>query len=197
MKRILSILFPLVLVLSLSLAAATPVMAQSWLSGWSYRVEITIDSDKIDAALADFPVLLYLSTSSGIGHDDVSFVFDELGAEKLKLAVTTGDGTTECYVEIEKWDSANKEAWLWVKVPNIASDTDTTLYLYYDRTQPDNTTWVGETGTTPAKNVWNSDFVGVWHNRDGPEASYSTAPHMVITEPKRVIMSRRKLQQGR
>jgi hypothetical protein len=168
MKRILSIAFALALVLSFSLVVATPVMAQSWLTGWSYRVEITIDSNKIDAALADFPVLLYLSTSSGIDPDDVSFVFDELGAEKLKLAVTTGDGTTQCYVEIEKWDSISEKAWLWVKVPNITSGADTTLYLYYDHTQPDNTNWVGETGATPAQSVWDSGFAGVWHMTDGP-----------------------------
>jgi len=163
MKRIFSIVFALALVLSFSLVVATPVMAQSWLTGWSYRVEITIDSDKIDEALVDFPVLLYLSTSSGINPDDVSFVFDELGAEKLKLAVTTGDGITQCYVEVEKWDDANEQAWLWVKVPNIASDADTTLYLYYDHTRPDNTTYVGDTGSTAAKNVWDDNFVGVWH----------------------------------
>ena len=172
MKRTFSILLALALVLGVSLVAATPVMAQSWLNGWSHRVEITIDSDKIDATLADFPVLLYLSTSSGIDPDDVSFVFDELGAEKLKLAVTTSDGTTQCYVEIEKWDSVSRQAWLWVKVPNIASGADTTLYLYYDPTQPDNTTWVGETGTTPAQNVWDSDFVFVSHMRDDPDASH-------------------------
>ena len=154
MKRIFSILFALALVLSLSLVASTPVIAQSWLSGWSYRVEITIHSDKIDGALVDFPVLLYLSTSSGIDPDDVSFVFDELGAEKLKLAVTTGDGTTQCYVEIEKWDDANEQAWLWVKVPSISSSANTTLYLYYDSTQPDNTTYVGDDpDDTPSNNV--------------------------------------------
>jgi hypothetical protein len=172
MKRTFSILFALALVLSFSLVAATPVMAQSWLSGWSYRVEINIDSDKIDGVLVDFPVLLYLSTSSGIDPDDISFVFDELGAEKLKLAVTTDDGTTQCYVEIEKWDDANKQAWLWVKVPSISSSTDTTLYLYYDSTQPDNTAWVGETGTTPAQNVWDSNFVFVSHMRDDPDTSH-------------------------
>jgi hypothetical protein len=172
MKKIFSILLTLGLVLSFSLVITTPVMAQSWLSGWSYRVEITIHSDKIDGALADFPVLLYISTSSGIDPDDVSFVFDELGAEKLKLAVTTGDGTTQCYVEIEKWDDANEQAWLWVKVPSISSSTNTTLYLYYDSTQPDNSTWVGETGTTPAQNVWDSDFVFVCHMRDDPDVSH-------------------------
>jgi hypothetical protein len=168
MKRTISILLALALVLTLSLVGVTPATAQSWLNGWSHRVEITIDSGKIDAALVDFPVLLYLSTSAGIDPDDVSFVFDELGAEKLKLAVTKDDGTTQCYVEIEGWDSTNKKAWLWVKVPNIASDADTTLYLYYDHTQPDNTARVGETGSPPAQNVWDSNFVGVWHKADGP-----------------------------
>jgi hypothetical protein len=168
MKRTFSILFALAMALSLSLVAATPVMAQSWLTGWSHRVEITIDSGKIDEALAGFPVLLYLSTSSGINGGNVSCVFDELGAEKLKLAVTKDDGTTQCYVEIEEWDSANRQAWLWVKVPNIATGANTTLYLYYDSTQPDNTTWVGETGSTPAQNVWDNNFVGVWHKTDGP-----------------------------
>jgi hypothetical protein len=172
MKRAFSILFALAVVLSLSLVAATPIMAQSWLNGWSHRIKITIDSTKIDAALVNFPVLLYLSTSSGINPDDVSFVFGELGTEKLKLAVTTGDGTTQCYVEIEKWDSISEQAWLWAKVPYIATGADTTLYLYYDHTQPDNTAWVGETGTTPAQNVWDSDFVFVCHMRDDPDASH-------------------------
>ena len=81
--------------------------AQSWLAGWSHRVEIAIDSDKIDESLVDFPVLLYLSTSSGLGSTDVSFIFDELGGNRKKVAVTTSDGTTQCYVEIEKWDSVN------------------------------------------------------------------------------------------
>jgi hypothetical protein len=172
MKKTFSILITLALVLSFSVVAATPVMAQSWLSGWNYRVEITIHSDKIDGALVDFPVLLYLSTSSGIDPDDVSFIFDELGAEKLKLAVTTGDGTTQCYVEIEEWDDANEQAWLWVKVPSINSSTDTTLYLYYDSTQPDNTAWVGDTNSTPAENVWDSDFMVVYHMADGADTSH-------------------------
>ena len=168
MKKTLSILFASALVLSFSLMTAGPVAAQSWLAGWSHRVEIAIDSDKIDESLVDFPVLLYLSTSSGLGSTDVSFIFDELGANRKKIAVTTSDGTTQCYVEIEKWDSVNEQAWLWVGVPNIASGVNTVLYLYYDNSKADNTTYVGETGTTPAQNAWDSSFVGVWHKADGP-----------------------------
>ncbi len=134
-----------------------------WLSGWDQRVKITIDQTDIDAALSNFPVLLYLSSSSGRNAEDITFVFDEIGANKLKIAVTTSDGTTQCYVEIEKWDDVNEKAWLWVKVPSIVADVDTDLYLYYDNAHADNTGYVGDTNSTPAMNVWDSNFMLVHH----------------------------------
>ena len=82
-----------------------------------------------------------------------------------KIMITTTDNTP-CYTEIESWDWTNERAWLWTKVPTITSGTDTTLYLYYDKTQPDNDHYVGDTGDLAAKNVWDSDFVGVWHYND-------------------------------
>jgi len=137
----------------------------AWLSGWDQRVKLTIDNTDIDAALSNFPVLVYLSTSSGRNNDDVSFVFDELtnDANRKKIAVTTSDGTTECYVEIEKWDDANEQAWLWVKAPSISNSADTDLYLYYDKDHAENTTYVDDTNTGNSHNVWNSDFKAVHH----------------------------------
>ena len=104
----------------------------AWLTGWVKRLQITLDHNDIDAALTDFPHLIYLSASSGHSNKDVSCVFDELlgNANRKKIAVTLSDGTTECYVEIEKWDHANEQAWLWVKIPDIDPDVDTVLYLY-------------------------------------------------------------------
>jgi len=136
---------------------------QGWLTGWSKRVRITVDHNDIDSALVDFPVLIYLSSSSGLNSANVSFVFNEIGANRKKIAVTTGDGATECYVEIEKWDAANKEAWLWVKVPSISSSQDTVLYLYFDNTHADNTAYVGDTGSAVAENVWDGNFKFVMH----------------------------------
>jgi len=144
------------------------------LSGWAWRVKLTIDHADITSALANFPVLIYLSPSSGRNSADMSCVFDELGsdANRKKIAVTTSDGTTECYVEIEKWDDANEHAWLWVKVPNIASGADTDLYLYYDSTHADNTAHVGDPNSTPAENVWDANFKFVSHMRDDPDTSH-------------------------
>jgi len=79
-----------------------------------------------------------------------------------RFPVTTASGT-ELYVEIEKWDSANKEAWLWVKVPSLSGTQDTILYLSYDINRADNTAYVGDTASTPAKAVWNSGFQDVLH----------------------------------
>lgn len=143
----------------------------AWLSGWTKRVKLTVDQTDIDATLADFPILVYLSTASGRFDDDVSFVFDELtsDANRLKIAVTISDGTTQCYVEIEKWNDANEQAWLWVKVPSIVADVDTDLYLYYDSTHADNTAYVGDPNSTPAETVWDANFIVVSHMRDDPD----------------------------
>jgi len=138
----------------------------NWLSGWDERARITIDHNDVDGALSNFPVLLYLSNSSGRHNDDVTFVFDEVGSNSKKIAVTTNDGTTECYVEIEKWDAASGQAWLWVKVPSISNTTETDLYLYYDADHADNTDYVGDPNSTPAENVWDSNYTGVWHLDD-------------------------------
>jgi hypothetical protein len=135
-----------------------------WLSGWAKRVRLTIDRNDIADPLTNFPVSVYLSTSSGRNNDDVSFVFDELqnNANRFKIAVATRD-CTECYVEIEKWDQASEQAWLWVRAPSISNTSDTELYLYYDRNHVDNTTYVGEPGSTPGQTVWSNGFAGVWH----------------------------------
>lgn len=153
---------------------ALVISTNYWMSGWAKRVKLTIDQNDIDSALSNFPILVYLSTSSGRNNDDVSFVFDELqsDANRKKIAVTTFDGITQCYVEIEKWDDANEEAWLWVKVPSISSSMDTDLFLYYDSTHADNTVYVGDPNSTPAENVWDGNFKLVTHMQDDPDTSH-------------------------
>ena len=145
----------------------------AWLGNWSKRIKLTIDSGDVDAALSDFPVLVYISASSGITSADVSAVFDELllDANRKKIAITTSDGQTQCYVEIEKWDDANEQAWLWVKIPSVASGADTELYLYYDINQPGNDTYVGDTNSTPAENVWANGYF-ITHFKDDPDNTH-------------------------
>jgi len=158
-KTLFLTLILLATILQLPLAIGDP----GWLDGWNNRVKITIDSGDIDEALSNFPVLIYLSSSSGINGDNVSFVFDEVGANSLKIAVTESDGITECYVEVEKWDLGNKRAWLWTKISSISNITDTEIYLYYDNDHADNTDYVGVIGSIPGEKVWDTNFVMVQH----------------------------------
>jgi len=145
----------------------------AWLSGWAKRIEITIDHDDIDSELTHFPVLIYLSAASGVEDDDVSCVFDELTSDdnRKKIAVTKSDGTTQLYVEIEKWDDANEKAWLWVSKSDwvVSNSEDTVIYLYYDSEHADNDTYVGDTNSEVAENVWDSNFAAVHHMADGAD----------------------------
>ena len=142
----------------------------AWLSGYLKRRKLTINNTNVDAPLSDFPVLIKISDSSGISSTDVTSIFTELGsdANRKKIAVTTSNGTTQCYVEIERFDYVNSGAWLWVKVPSVASGDTTILYLYYDANQADNISYVGDTTDTITNNVWDSNFVVVYHMAQDP-----------------------------
>ncbi len=144
-----------------------------WLDDWFRRVKITIDSGDIDAVLTNWPVLIKLGVSVGINSEDLSFIFDALQSNlnRFKIAVTAADGVTQCYVEIEKFDFVNEEAWLWVRVPTVSNIVDTVIYLYYDRLQPDNSTYVGDPNSVPAETVWDINHVFVSHMRDDPDTS--------------------------
>jgi len=145
-----------------------------WLAGWDNRIQIDIDADDVDSDLTYFPLLLYLSASSGIGSDDLTLVFNELGANHLKLAVTEDDGTTELFVEVEEWDNGAEKAWLWVSNAGwIIDDTvDTTIYLYYDNDHADNNAQVGVPNSVPAETVWGPTTVFVSHMRDDPDNAH-------------------------
>lgn len=138
---------------------------QNWLTGWNKRARITISHTSIDSTLTNFPLLIYLSNSSGLGGSNLTFVFNELQTKdtRKKIAITTDDGTTQCYAEIEKWDDINHKAWLWINAPNLSTSQDNYFYLYYDITHADNTAYVGDPGSAAAQNVWNSNYKLVMH----------------------------------
>jgi hypothetical protein len=89
----------------------------------------------------------------------------DLGAEhpyRHKIAVATVSGTehVETYCEIESW--SDSDAWIWAKIPEISSTSSTKVYLYYDKRASDNTTYIGDIGSSVARNVWSS-YNTVWH----------------------------------
>jgi hypothetical protein len=145
----------------------------AWLDGWSNRLECVIDHTRIDTDLTNFPVLLTLSSGSGLTNFDATVVFDDLSVSgsEYKIAVTDSSGNNQLYVEIEFWDLAGEEAHLWTKVPTVSSGTDTKLYLYYDSTHVNNTLFVGYATSSPASQVWDSNYLQVIHMSQNPSIS--------------------------
>jgi len=131
------------------------------LSGWAAKKTLLIIVPSQSSALSDFPILINLSASSGTTSFDCSVVFDELGTNSKKIAVEDVATGNECYVEIENWESDNAQ--LHVKVPTILTSGARQLKLYYDSTHADNTTYIGDAGSSVGQNVWDSNFVAVYH----------------------------------
>jgi len=129
---------------------------ENWLSDWAYRKKITLDRTKFDNTdQTHFPVTVIL-------NDDNDF-FGQMGnGDSLKVAFTKNDGTSPLYAELEQYDSANDKATYHVSksdwtITNTGAANDY-FYLYYDSAQADNDTYIGVTGSTPAKNVWDTSF---------------------------------------
>lgn len=118
---------------------------------------LTIDNAGI-GALADFPLLVVLDSQRirySASGADLRF-FD---ASMQSLAF-----------EIEAWNP-NGKSYVWVRVPAIAANVSTTIWMYYDN--PTATDGQNTTG------VWDASYVGVWHLADahdstGQNASTST-----------------------
>jgi len=119
------------------------------------------------AVLVDFPVTICLKADSGIGDFDATDIFDELGENNLKLAIHD-QSATECYVEIERWDTSNEEAILHTKIASRPT-TGCDITLTYNSVWSDNASYVGVVGSTPGQNVWNSAYVGVYHFTGTPD----------------------------
>jgi len=146
---------------------------------WANRIRLFVRNDIVDSDLTDFPVMINLSDSSGMNREDVTDVFDKISdSDRKKIAITSANGTTQQFVEIESWDSTLEKAILWTKCPTLYSSSSNTLYLYYDPTASGNDDYVGDTGEASATYVWDNSFVGVWHmpENGGPyKNSTSTA----------------------
>ena len=93
-----------------------------WLAGWAYRRAITI-TEQSGSDLTDYQVRIELNSSN--------FDFSKANADGSDIRFTKDDGETLLPHWIEKWDSSNQQAVVWVKVPSIPANSDVTIYMYY------------------------------------------------------------------
>jgi len=155
-----------------------------------HDLEITIDSDNqlctVDLdGIYNFSAIINFTSWDSIGSQFVvefnSPDYSKTNTERFKdvvLSITeytdntkkimiTNSESVPCYTEVERWDWVNEQAWLWAKVPTIVSGTDTELYLYYDKTQINNTHYIGDIGEAAATEVWDASFVSAYHYSAG------------------------------
>lgn len=94
---------------------------QNWLTGWSYRKEITV-TERSGQDLNGYQVAIEL--------DSNNFDFSKAKNNGDDIRITASDGVTLLPYWIEEWDSANEKAKIWVKL-DLKADSKETIYLYY------------------------------------------------------------------
>lgn len=139
------------------------------LSGFNRRRKFTVDSSKIDSSLTKFPHILHINASAGISDKDITSIFDILGsdANRKRIAITAQDGITQLKAELILYSTTEQQAFIAI-APNVNSSTDDFYYLNYDPAAPNNTTFIGDTGESSAKSIWDSDFLAVLHMTQDP-----------------------------
>ncbi len=112
---------------------------------YSYKFAVTFPGAP-EAALADFPVLVKVSTNSipGFLYTDCR----KLNGGDLRFSDSEGNLLAS---EVDTWDP-DGESLIWVKVPSISSNTVITAY-YGNEFAP----------VVDPKAVWSNGYVGVWH----------------------------------
>ena len=88
---------------------------------FKYRRKITI-IEQSGSDLADYQVCIDL--------DSTNFDFSKTQTNGEDIRFTDASGNLLPYW-IEEWDSVNKRAKVWVKVPSIPANSETEIYMYY------------------------------------------------------------------
>jgi hypothetical protein len=109
----------------------------------------TITGAAVESDITDFPALMRLS--------NVNFDFSQAQGSGSDIRFSKADNTPLAY-EIERWDSTNRKAEIWVKVDTVhGNDSTHYLQMYWgnpDAQESSNSTMVFDTAT---------GFQGVWH----------------------------------
>ena len=125
--------------------------------GWenSERIQFTIDTTGQDIECVPFP--FKISSSVGATNYNNTFIIDKLTtlnnsiANRKKVMFTQiCDGEEQpLYAELDTWDHFNRKALFWVRPKTFYNNNINIFYLYFDKTQDDNVSYIAETNIVP------------------------------------------------
>jgi len=116
-----------------------------WDPDWEFSEKITINHNKVEGDLTNFPVLFSIASddlkNAQVDGDDFIFV--------------SNDNTTKYHHEIERYNHSTGELISWVNITSISPDIDTVFYIYYGNPNCANQENVAQT--------WDSNYIGIFH----------------------------------
>lgn len=131
----------------------------AWLTGYTYRREITVQDAYVDSNLTDFPAYVPISAAIAGKLTDTTNWYD--------IRFTQSDGTT--LLKYEKESMAAGGGDYWVKVPSILASGGATIYVYYTKS--------GDSDGSDAENVWDASFEGVYHLAESSDPYLDSTNH--------------------
>ncbi len=131
-------------------------------SDFAYRADVTFPGFTGATPLSDFPVLVRLTETPG----GFSYAQAAAGGADLRFALADG---TPLDSEIAVWDDSG-ESLVWVRIPQLASDTSVVMY------------WGGTDTSFPDSQtdgaVWgDASYVGVWHLEEAGDTLVDSTAH--------------------
>jgi hypothetical protein len=125
-------------------------------SSWGNNVEVLCMLYNMDTSGG--------GTTASIWIDEIVInsgtIYHYYGREKLAV---TDENHNLLPTEREEMSFRLNRIYLWTRVPTVYAGRDTKLYIYYDHTKADNTAYLGDVGSGPGTDVWDANFVGVYH----------------------------------
>ena len=118
-------------------------------SQYAKSMNVVFDGVQSGVVLTNFPVLVKLSASTISGFSYADFARQDGG--DLRFADANGNLLPH---EIDTWNS-NGVSTVWVKVPILEKDAEITAHYGF--------TGTGNPAPVNSKDVWDDDYVGVWH----------------------------------
>ena len=127
------------------------------LPGYDCRKAITVDNTKVGGStdLSNFPMMVSFTDA------DIATVANGgavTNANGYDIVFTAADGTTVLDHEIITYTATTGEYLAWVRIPSLASATNTQTWMYYG-----NNTIITDPSTD---GTWSSDYLAVWHLDD-------------------------------